>query len=334
MRVRIPVYAAVALGAAGLAASFVAVQAPSGAGTAVTAARVAPAGHGSPPRTLRHAPPPRHSPSPSPTKTSPSPTKSPTPTPTPTSPSPTPTPTGGSPGATVPYAAALQSGHPLVQQFNPATLAGSGWNSPANDPGNCAANPKAVSLNSSGYAELDTTGAANNCVSIQSPTTLPTTAGYVYEADVYISNFQDWPAFWMYGNNWPAQGEIDAVEANFGANYVSWHYAACSRSAGDSEISTNPWTYACKSTVSPVGANIQPGWHVVDIAWTSSGVQVYYDGSLYVTISESVTTGRTADPMWLTLSEGSCEANGNNECASGALGTPGNVQVKYVRQFS
>jgi hypothetical protein len=234
----------------------------------------------------------------------------------------------------VPYPAALSSGHPLVRETDPAALSGSSWNDPRNDPGNCAPDPSAISLNASGYAELTTTGKAGDCESIQSPQTLPTTAGYVYEANVYVSNFQDWPAFWMYGDDWPAQGEIDAVEANFDANYVSWHYAACSRSAGDSEISTNPWTYACKSSVSPVGANIQPGWHVVDIAWTSSGVQVYYDGSLYVTVSESVTTGRTADPMWLTISEGSCAANGGNECASGAAGTPGTVQVKYVREFS
>ncbi len=161
---------------------------------------------------------------------------------------------------------------------------------------------------------------------------MPTTAGYVYEADVYFSNFQDWPAYWMYGNNWPAQGEIDAVEANFGTNYVSWHYTSCDGSASSSEISTNPWTYDCKSNATPTGTNIQPGWHIVDIAFTSSGVQVYYDGSLYVTINESVTG--PSDPMWLTFSEGSCEANGNNVCASGALGTPGNVQVKYLREFS
>lgn len=234
--------------------------------------------------------------------------------------------------AVLPFPAAL-AGHPFSQEIDPPTLAGSTWNHPGNAPGNCPANPSAVSLNSSGYAELDTTGAADNCTSIQSPQTMPTGPGYVYEADVYFSTFQDWPAFWMYGNSWPAQGEIDAVEANYGVNYVSWHYALCSRSASDSEISTNPWTYTCKTTVKPVGANITAGWHIVDIAFTSTGVQVYYDGSLYVTINESVTT-KGNDPMWVTFSEGSCAGQSGSECAAGAEGVAGNVQVKYVRVFS
>jgi hypothetical protein len=217
-----------------------------------------------------------------------------------------------------------------VTSWSPAQIASSPWNGPANDPGNCPANPSAVMLNSSGYAELDTTGQTNDCTSVQTPQTVPTRPGYVYEADVYFSNFQDWPAFWMYGSNWPNQGEIDAVEANFAVNYVSWHYGTASDQL---EISTNPWTYAGKATATPVSTNIAPGWHVVDIAFTSSGVSVYYDGSLYVSIPESVTTPGD-DPMWLTVSDGSCASGGNNVCATGALGTPGNAQVKYIREFS
>jgi hypothetical protein len=231
-----------------------------------------------------------------------------------------------------PVPAAL-AGHRFSQEIDPLTLAGSTWNDPFNAPGDCPANPSAVSLNSSGYAELSTTGAEGNCTSIQSPQTMPTTPGYVYEADVYFSNFEDWPAFWMYGSNWPAQGEIDAVEANYGVNYVTWHYAPCSSSASNSQVSTNPWTYACKTTVKPFSANISPGWHIVDIAFTYSGVQVYYDGSLYVSINENVTTSGN-DPMWVTFSEGSCAEPWASVCASGAEGVPGNVQVKYLRIFT
>jgi hypothetical protein len=90
--------------------------------------------------------------------------------------------------------------------------------------------------------------------------------------------------------------------------------------------------HACKTTVQPVSASISPGWHIVDIAFTSSGLQVYYDGSLYVTINENVTTGGN-DPMWLTFSEGSCAGNNGNVCAAGAAGVSGNVQVKYLRIF-
>jgi hypothetical protein len=44
----------------------------------------------------------------------------------------------------------------------------------------------------------------------------------------------------------------------------------------------------------------------VDIAFTATGFSVYYNGRLYDSIKENVTTpGR--DPMWLTVSEWSCE---------------------------
>ena len=234
----------------------------------------------------------------------------------------------------VPYPRALASGHPLTLSVTPRTLTSSAWKTSADAPGGCPANPSAVSLNASGYAELTTTGQANDCSWIESPQAMPTRPGYVYEADVYFSNFKDWPGFWMLGNSWPDQGELDVVEPNFGVNYVTWHQAACNPSRSDSEVSTNPWAYACKTTVRAVSKNIQPGWHIVDVAWSSGGLQVYYDGALYVTIHESVTTGKTADPMQLVFSEGSCLSGTSNECTAGGEGTPGNVQVKYLRVFS
>jgi beta-glucanase (GH16 family) len=237
----------------------------------------------------------------------------------------------------VPYPHALASGHPLAQADAPRTLVSSAWktvSNPNNAPGDCPAKPSAVSLTASGYAELKTTGAANDCEWIASPNAMPTKAGYIYEADVYFSNFKDWPGFWMLGNSWPAQGELDAAEPNFGVSYVTWHQAACNSSRSDSEVSTNPWAYACKTTIKPSGKNIQPGWHIIDIAWSSNGLQIYYDGALYVSIHESVTTGKTADPMRVVFSEGSCLNGAANECVAGGAGTSGNVQVKYLRVFS
>jgi hypothetical protein len=234
----------------------------------------------------------------------------------------------------VPYPRALKSGHPLALAVAPPTLVSPAWKTAKVPPGACPANPAAVSLNAGGYAELKTTGAADKCAWIASPKAMPTRPGYVYEADVYYSNFKDWPGYWMLGNSWPAQGELDAAEPNFGVNYVTWHQAACNSSRADTEISTNPWAYACKTTVKASGKNIKPGWHVIDIAWTASGVQVYYDGALYVTIRENVTTGQAGDPMRVTFSEGSCLDGGANECVPGGVGTPGNVQVRYLRVFS
>jgi hypothetical protein len=245
---------------------------------------------------------------------------------------------GGTPKAAdpVPYPKAL-AGHPFTREFDPPALAGSGWNSPRNQPGGCAANPAQVKLNGSGYVELDTNGQDGNCTSIQSPRTYPTASGYVYEADVYFSSFEDWPAFWMYGNNWPYQGEIDAAEADRNANYVTWHYSPCNSSVTSSQLSTNPYSYACKSELSPDPGvpNLTPGWHIVDIAFAGNGIQVFYDGKLYVTVPETA-TGNTGDPMWIVFSTGSCSQStkGGNTCAPGAEGVSGNLQVKWLRIFT
>ena len=70
--------------------------------------------------------------------------------------------------------------------------------------------------------------------------------------------FFHWPAFWMYGNNWPSGGEIDAVEANFDKNYVSYHYGSVSN---PQQVST------FNETLTPVSMNISPGWHTIDISY-------------------------------------------------------------------
>lgn len=232
----------------------------------------------------------------------------------------------------VPLPSAL-AGHPYVKTFPASELSGPAWNRPANAPGNCNANPAQVSLNSAGNAQLTTTGEAGNCTSVQSPHKYPTHPGYVYEARVYFSSMLNWSAWWMYGEPWPDQGEIDAFEPQYGASYVSWHSRACSRSAASSTIGTDPWSYACKSTVSASGPGIAAGWHTIDIAFTVSAVQVWYDGHLYVSVPETL-TGTTNDQMWITFSEGSCNALYALTCAPGGEGKAGNVQVAWLRAFT
>ena len=84
--------------------------------------------------------------------------------------------------ATRPYPAAL-AGHPFVSQVTPAVMVSTRWDEPQNAPGGCQANLGEVRRNAHGYAELDTTGAAGNCTSIQSPTVTATKPGMVYEAE-------------------------------------------------------------------------------------------------------------------------------------------------------
>lgn len=225
----------------------------------------------------------------------------------------------------VPYPAALAN-HPFAKQWTGSELASSPWNTPTNDPGNCAANPSQVHLNSSGYAELDTNGQQGNCVAIESPHTYPTVDGYVYEADIYFSTWENWSAFWMYGNNWPQDGEIDAVEANLDNNYVTWHYGT-----NNSTIGTGSWN---DQVVQPTSPNIAPGWHIVDIAFGGNRIQIFYDGQPYVTIPETL-TATTDDPMWIVFSNGSCDSPPNNVCENGTLGegVSGNIQVKWLRAF-
>jgi len=245
-------------------------------------------------------------------------------------------PQAASAAAQKPYAAALAAGHPFVSQVIPAAMTTARWDEPQNAPGGCQANPGEVHRNAQGYAELDTTGATGNCTSIQSPTVTATKPGMVYEADIYFSTFNGtWPSLWMYGNNTPDQGELDAVEDNYGVNYLTWHYASCDGQASSSTISTGPWQYACKTNApAPQTRNITaPGWNIVDIAFTATGFSVYYNGKLYDSIKENVTTPGK-DPMWLTVSQGSCEQPTFNACATGTTGKPGNVQVRYIKVFS
>lgn len=224
----------------------------------------------------------------------------------------------------VPRPAAL-SGQSFVRQFDPATLAGSAWN-PSNQPGNCPTANNGAFVNSSGYAEIDTTGASGDCRSMQSPSAnMPTAPGTTYEALVNFSSFHDWPSLWMYGPSWPDQGEIDAVEGGPGASSVTWHQS------GNHTIGGDPWDD--QQVPFAGGPNIQPGvWTTVDIAFTATGADVYYQGQLYVHIPESVTTGGN-DPMYLTISEGSCSAEGVSVC-NGGTSPAGNVQVQWVREFS
>ena len=233
-----------------------------------------------------------------------------------------------------PYPAAL-AGHPFVSQVTPAAMASPRWDEPRNAPGRCAANPRQVHLNAHGSAELDTNGATGNCTSIQSPSVTATKPGMIYEADIYFSTFKGtWPALWMYGNDQPDQGELDAAEDNYGVNYLTWHYAPCNSKASSSTISTGPWQYDCKTNAPPPRTRdiTAPGWSVVDIAFTATGFSVYYNGRLYDSIRENVTTPGK-DPMWLTVSEWSCKQTWFNACAKGTSGKPGNVQVRYIRVF-
>lgn len=223
----------------------------------------------------------------------------------------------------VPYPAALVN-HPYVKTFDPAELYG--WRNPTNDPGNCAPNPSEVSDAGSAVV-VHTTGANGDCATIQSLHTYPVSDGYVYEAKVYFSaipgtqQFADWNAFWMYGNDWPVDGETDAVETTFGTQFVSYHYGT-----NNSEVSTCNVSNHCDASAGPItprSANITPGWHIVDIAYGDHRIQIFYDGHVYTTIAGSFVDPK---PSWITFSAGSSSSMDQ-------VNIPGEVAVQWLRVF-
>lgn len=240
-----------------------------------------------------------------------------TPTPVPPFPTSTSTPSATStstpsPTAVVPYAPALSSYNTLAQSYSATDIINDGWAQDANDTneggGTCpVANATyssaldAVVLTTAGQP---TTATSTDCAHIRSQFTVPT-SGDVVEAEVWLPSLSsaatvngtsypagtllDWASMWTDGanstngtENWPADTEIDAVETQYGANYVSVHSGSVSASGG----STGDWTTeqqgwepagAIYATPNPGVPNVQPGWNVVDIEFTSTDANIYLD---------------------------------------------------------
>jgi hypothetical protein len=258
------------------------------------------------------------------------------------------------PSGTVPYPPALAAGHTLTEQYLPADLYAwryvPGTTTPVTngsgvgeDPGS----PRNVTVTTDGglsVLQLAATSTAD-CGIIQSPGTYPTSGG-VIETLIRFSGFTsggsevfaDWASFWMYGPNWPAQGEIDAVETSYGNSQVSYHYGTT-----DTVATTDPWTYATKkvqlqpknTTTVPAAPNILPGtWTYVTLAFGKDPggkyyASVYYNGVLYCTIDGPYVTGA---PMWITAGIGfGGPVLGSSQTP---YDQPGNIEIQYVRVFS
>jgi hypothetical protein len=259
------------------------------------------------------------------------------------------------PSGAVPYPAALASGHALLEQYLPADLYAwryaPGTTTPVVNGSGVSENPDSprnVTVTTDGglaVLQLAVTD-ASDCGVIQSPGTYPTSSGVV-EALVKFSGvtvggasvFPAWSSFWLYGADWPAAGEIDSVETQFGNSYVSYHYGT----GTSSTASTNPWTYDGKTvqlspentTSAPVAPNIVPGeWTYLTIAFgkAASGgyyADVYYNGVLYCTISGTYVTGAE---MFITAGTSfGASVLGPNQTA---YDQPGTVELQYVRVFS
>jgi hypothetical protein len=258
------------------------------------------------------------------------------------------------PSGTVPYPSALAAGHALLEQYLPSDLYAwrymPGTTTPVTNGsgvGENPASPRNVEVTTDGglsVLRLATTSTAD-CGIIQSPGQYPTSAG-VIEALVKFSGFTSgsghvfacWSSLWCYGSGWPAGGEIDAVETQYGGSYVSYHYGTGS----GSEATTDPWTYDGKTVqlspentaAVPVAPNILPdAWTYVTLAFghgaSGNYCEVYYDGVLYCTISGSYVTGA---PMWITA--GTSYGGPVLGSAQTPFDRAASIEVQYVRVFS
>lgn len=240
----------------------------------------------------------------------------------------------------------------LTKSFTPAQLYS--WRFPTNSPGGFACTLSQVTLDTTNSPDpsrppdpsslprpvvaLHTTGANGNCAVIQSTQLFPTTSG-VIEARIYLSpipdqptQIADWAAMWMYGPNWPTEGEIDAVESSYGSSAVTYHYGSGNPSspAYNLQYTTYRPLYPVNGAdvyakpLSITGPNVKPGWNTVDIAFSKNKIQIYYNGRLYTTAEGSYITGKPAYLVFDDVSQ-----TGENK-----LGIPGTVLVRYVRIYS
>jgi len=231
----------------------------------------------------------------------------------------------------------------LTQSFTPEQLYS--WRFPTNQPGGWTCTVSQVQLRrlpwmrpQQSVIDLHTTGADGNCAVIQSTKLFPTTAG-VIQARIYLSaipgqptQVADWAAMWMYGPNWPTDGEIDAVESSYGSSAVTYHYGSSDPSSPSYNLSYTTYrplypvnaagTYAQPLYVT--GPNVRPGWNTVDIAFSDHTIRIYYNGTLYTTAEGSYVTGQ---PAYLDFDDVS-------QAGENTLGIPGDMLVSSVQVFS
>jgi hypothetical protein len=125
--------------------------------------------------------------------------------------------------------------------------------------------------------DLITTGRFNNCAQEM---TDGNTFGYgIYEAEMWVQGvpgthlIANWPAFYSVGPDWPAGGELDAMEAMNGQDGMSYHY-------GRDNSTVNPDTEPA----------MKPGWNTVDVVYKPHYMAVYYNGKRAWVVPRSVVT--------------------------------------------
>lgn len=135
--------------------------------------------------------------------------------------------------------------------------------------------------------------------------------GY-FEARVYApgsgGTIDNWPAWWLTGENWPANGEIDIFEGFHGS--AGWHFMYPS---GGNPVWQGSFQQGQDFT----------GWHTYAVDWQPGSIKYYYDGSVVGTITQGVTSA----PMFLLVDN----TTGPQNNVGGPVSVPQTMKVDYVR---
>jgi hypothetical protein len=245
--------------------------------------------------------------------------------------------TGGSTSST-PYATALSSYSVLSQSYTASQMISGNWAADANATqeggGSCPtgnttydSTNDAVKLSTNGTAANP--GSNSDCGHIRS-SSLISTDGTVVESKVWLpssgSNLIDWASYWTDGTNWPATGELDAVETQYGASYTTYHYGS---SSSPQSIGSASWD---SPKLSSTAANdAVAGWNTVDMEFLANyaGANVYINGKLYTSVPASVIAHNSQYINWGISGPNLSDPNH----ASWPSG-PGYEEVQYLKVFT
>jgi hypothetical protein len=196
----------------------------------------------------------------------------------------------------------------------------------------------AVTNDRFGDTLVETNGQDGSCAGLISPEAF---SSAVIEAYVYFpplpgqsGTIADWTSLWLTNQaDWPADGELDAVEAEpaTGVNAVSYHWGS---TGSPRSMSTDG--FAPDGTLPTDGTNLTAGWHVVDIVYTKGFFAVYYDGREYTSLRSGIVTGApvnilittsvTPDTTQIEQQIGNAPQNSDS--------SPAAMAVKYVKVWT
>jgi beta-glucanase (GH16 family) len=131
---------------------------------------------------------------------------------------------------------------------------------------------------------------------------------------------ENWAAFWVNGETWPQDGEIDIMETLGGGAATRWTYHY------DSD--TGPGETHAQVTASPRNLIGGAGWHVFGADWQPGRITFYYDGVDVGSILPGSLEGGaevTGSPHYIIVNHG---LNG-----SYPVSVPSTVRVDYVRHW-